>query len=86
MEDVTFSAASRQSPFDTAHGRKGLPMRLFVMMYLALGVVCSLWFLCVMLVIEGTPEGSSRLPSGEKQVVGLDRPDDNAGGQQLTLT
>ena len=41
-------------------------MRFFLMMYLALGVVCSFWFLCVMLVIEGTPEGSSRLPLGEK--------------------
>ena len=61
-------------------------MRLFLMMYLALGVVCSLWFLCVMLVMEGTHEGSSRLPLGEKHVVGLDRPDDSTGGQQLTLT
>jgi len=57
-------------------------MRLILMMYLALGVLCSFWFLCVMVVMEG----SSRLPLGEKHVVGLDRPDDNAGGQQLTLT
>jgi len=34
-------------------------MRFFLMMYLALGVVCSFWFLCVMLVMEDTPEGSS---------------------------
>ena len=61
-------------------------MRLFLMMYLALGVLCSFWFLCVMVVLEGTPEGSSRPPLGEKHVAGLDRPDDNAGGQQLTLT
>ena len=27
-------------------------MRLFLMMYLVLGVVCSFWFLCVMFVIE----------------------------------
>jgi hypothetical protein len=57
-------------------------MRLILMMYLALGVLCSFWFLCVMVVMEG----SSRLPLGEKHVVGVDRPDDNAGGQQLTLT
>lgn len=31
-------------------------MRLFFWMYLALGLVCSLWFLCVLLVMEGTPE------------------------------
>jgi len=38
-------------------------MRFFLMMYLALGVVCSFWFLCVMLVMEDTREGSSR-PTG----------------------
>jgi hypothetical protein len=27
-------------------------MRLFLMMYLALGVVCSFWFLCLMLMME----------------------------------
>ena len=27
-------------------------MRFFLMMYLALGVACSFWFLCVMLVIK----------------------------------
>lgn len=41
-------------------------MRLILMMYLALGVLCSFWFLCVMVVMEGTPEGSSRPPLGEK--------------------
>jgi hypothetical protein len=45
-------------------------MRLFIMMYLALGVVCSFWFLCVMLVMERTREGSSRLPLGEKHLGG----------------
>jgi hypothetical protein len=49
---VTFSAASRQSPFDTTHGRGGSPMRLVLMTYLALGVVCSFWFLCMMLMTE----------------------------------
>jgi hypothetical protein len=27
-------------------------MRLVLMTYLALGVVCSFWFLCVMLMME----------------------------------
>lgn len=38
-------------------------MRFFLMMYLALGVVCSFWFLCVMLVMEDNSEGPSR-PTG----------------------
>lgn len=45
-------------------------MRFFLMMYLALGVLCSFWFWWVMVVMEGTPEGSSRLSVGEKHVVG----------------
>jgi hypothetical protein len=35
-------------------------MRFYVMLYLALGVVCSFWFLCVMLLMEDSQEGSSR--------------------------
>jgi hypothetical protein len=59
-------------------------MRLVLMTYLTLGVVCSFWFLCVMLMMEDRFVGAGMRKRIARAARALDRGDENQRVESAT--